>query len=330
MDAWAELENCIKDMSETHVRKLLEAAEEMIRAENGQIESCPYCGSREFIRYGKKCGKQRYFCKHCARTFVTTTHTIMSESHQPAAIWKEVISDTLQGQSLDFTKDRLNLSHACAFDMRHKILLALEDISAAEPTILQDVAELDETYVLDCQKGQRCDDNGTRPARKHGAKAQKRGLSNEYVCICTGIQRGAGIVAATVNRARPSIKELQDVFNGHIGEGALLLCDGLNAYPALMKIVNCTVKNVNKTPEEEKGFFHLNTVNSLHSFIKRRYVFYRGVATKFLNRYNALFALSFRQNRNTITSLCRKLLQPSRTNYHHTVRDVNSWNLLAV
>jgi len=26
------------------------------------------------------------------------------------------------------------------------------------------------------------------------------------------------------------------------------------------------------------------------------YIFYRGVATKFLNRYNALFAISFRQN----------------------------------
>ena len=328
MNARSELQDYIKNMPEEAVQKLLEAAEEMIRAEGGRIERCPCCGSPEIIRYGKKCGKQRYYCRHCMKTFVTTTHTIMSESHQSAAVWKEVISDTLQGYSIDFTKDRLNLPHACVFDMRHKILPALEDISAEDPAILTDVAELDETYVPDCRKGRKFEDGSIRPARKHGAKAQKRGLSSDYVCICTGIQRGAGVVAEAVNRTGPSIKEVQQVFKGHIGDGALLLCDGLNACPPLMKIADCTVKNVNKTPETEKRFFHLNTVNSLYSFIKRRYIFYRGVATKFLNRYNTLFAISFRQNRNFISSLCRKLLYPSCANYHHTICDVNSWKLL--
>lgn len=330
MDARTKLLEYIENMSEYSVHKMLEAAEEIIRSESCGIESCPYCGSKEIIRYGKKCGKQRYYCKHCEKTFVTTTHTIMSESHQPAAVWKEVISDTIQGRSIDFTKDRLKLSHACVFDMRHKFLLALEDISAGEPTILSDIVELDETYVLDCQKGRKCDDGSTRPARKHGAKAQKRGLSSEYICICTGIQRGAGIIAEAVNRARPSIKEVQQVYEGHISDGALLLCDGLNAYPSLMKIANCTVKNVNKAPETEKKFFHLNTVNSLHSFIKNRYIFYRGVATKFLNRYNTLFAISFRQNRNLILSLRKKLLHPSSVNYWHSIQNVNFRNLLVL
>lgn len=239
MDARTELQDCIRNMAEEAVLKLLEAAEKMMLAEKGQIDSCPYCGNKVIIRYGKKCGKQRYYCKHCLKTFVTTTHTIMSESHQSAAVWNEVITDTVQGHSIDFTKERLNLSHACVFDMRHKILLALEDISAEEPVILQDVSELDETYVLDCQKGRRCADNDDRSVRKHGAKAQKRGLSSEYVCICTGVQRGAGIIASAVNRARPGIKEVQLVFDGHIGDGTLLLCDGLNAYPELTKIADC-------------------------------------------------------------------------------------------
>lgn len=330
MDARTKLQDCIGNMSEESVQKLLETAEAMMIAEGKRIDSCPYCGSKVIIRYGKKCGKQRYYCKHCLKTFVTTTHTIMSESHQSAAVWKEVITDTVQGHSIDYTKERLNLSHACVFDMRHKILLALEDLSSETPIILKDVSELDETYVLDCRKGRKCVDNDGRPARKHGAKAQKRGLSSEYVCICTGVQRGAGIIASTVNRARPSIKEVQMVFNGHIGDGTLLLCDGLNAYPALTQIADCTVKNVNKASEAEKGFFHLNTVNSLHSFIKQRYVFYRGVATKFLNRYNSLFAISFRLNRNTISALCSKLLRPSRSNYRHTIKNVNSWNLLTL
>ncbi|MEF2608790.1 MAG: hypothetical protein U0M88_04055, partial [Faecalicoccus sp.] len=36
---------------------------------------------------------------------------------------------------------------------------------------------------------------------------------------------------------------------------------------------------------------HLNNVNSFHSMIKEQYRFYRGVSSKYINRYNALFTL---------------------------------------
>ena len=42
------------------------------------------------------------------------------------------------------------------------------------------------------------------------------------------------------------------------------------------------------------GRFNLNTVNSLHSYIKRTYEHYHGVSTKYINRYNALFSVAFR------------------------------------
>lgn len=73
--------------------------------------NCPYCGSHAIIRYGHKCGKQRFFCKFCAKTFVPTTHTIMSNSHFPARIWCEVIKDTLHGNAIDHTAQRISCSH---------------------------------------------------------------------------------------------------------------------------------------------------------------------------------------------------------------------------
>lgn len=69
-----------------------------------------------------------------------------------------------------------------------------------------------------------------RKPRRHGAKAEKRGISSEYLCICTGIQRKGEAFAATVNRAKPSAKELLDIFEGHIADGTLILCDGLRSY----------------------------------------------------------------------------------------------------
>lgn len=71
MDARTKLQDCISNMSEEAVQKLLETAEAMMIAEGKRIDSCPYCGSRVIIRYGKKCGKQRYYVSvkaHCVFT----------------------------------------------------------------------------------------------------------------------------------------------------------------------------------------------------------------------------------------------------------------------
>lgn len=75
------------------------------------------------IRYGHKCGKQRFFCRSCGKTFVPTTHTIMSNSHFSAEVWREVIKDTVHGNAIDYTAQRIGCSHQAVFDMRHKVLI---------------------------------------------------------------------------------------------------------------------------------------------------------------------------------------------------------------
>ena len=82
-----QLIECIKTLSSEAIHMLLTLALRMIDVENITITICPYCGSEEIVRNGKKCGKQRFLCKSCKRTFVTTTHTILSMSHSPASIW---------------------------------------------------------------------------------------------------------------------------------------------------------------------------------------------------------------------------------------------------
>ena len=89
----------------------------------------------------------------------------------------------MQGHSIDFTKERLNLSHACVFDMRHKILLALEDISAKEPVILQNVSELDETYVLDWHLGyEKNSIEGNNSGNSRNGYSRKRIISDYGEC----------------------------------------------------------------------------------------------------------------------------------------------------
>lgn len=43
--------------------------------------------------------------------------------------------------------------------------------------------------------------------------------------------------------------------------------------------------------ESYDKFIHLNTVNSFHKVIEERLQKYKGVVSKYINRYNALFVM---------------------------------------
>ena len=255
---------------------------------------CPYCGEAHVIKYGYSRGKQRFLCRSCKQTFMHTTNTVMAESHFSQSVWADFIRDTLRLKTLEQSAEKFGFCHDTAFNMRHKVLMALEDLLKQQPVMLSGISEFDETFVLDCYKGAPVPEKAGRKARKHGAKAARPGISNEYVAICTGIERNGDAIAETVNRAKPSREELSHIFRDHIAEGTIALTDGLRSYRALESLANCAVIDVNKA--ENKRFFHLNTVNSMHSFIQQTYIHFRAVATKYnqLVQRIVLFCLSVR------------------------------------
>ena len=124
------------------------------------IKPCPHCKSESVTRFGRKNGRLRYRCKDCGKTYVETTNTIMYQSHSGETVWKQVISDTLNGVPIDQTADSVGISHSTAFRMRHKVLLTLEAEEIRTPTILDGVCELDDTYVLESKKGAKIPEPG--------------------------------------------------------------------------------------------------------------------------------------------------------------------------
>ena len=195
---------------------------------------------------------------------------------------------------------------------------------------LGEVSELDETFVLDCYKGKPLDNDISRKPLKHGAKAEKRGISSEYVCICTGIRRNRDAYAAAVNRAKPDAEELRAVFTGHVTDATLVLCDVLRSYHILPPIADCAVKDCSQMAEDEKCFYHLNTVNGFYSFIKSRYNFYRNVITKYPNLYNALFSGAYQNAVSFIKRVKLALLDVGRINYYHSNKVTGEVGLLTI
>ena len=64
MTSLEELTLYIKQLSTDAVNTLLDAAKVLLTSENTtDILNCPYCCNNRVIRYGHKCGKQRFLCK---------------------------------------------------------------------------------------------------------------------------------------------------------------------------------------------------------------------------------------------------------------------------
>lgn len=316
----------LKNLCTADIERIINFTLGIIASNDGQQNRpvCPHCGGKSVIKYGHKDGKQRFLCHTCNQTFMHTTNTLMENSHYPRSIWADFIKDTIYGVSLDDSAESYGFSHQTAFNMRHKVLLALQRFQEYHPAILSGVAEFDETFVLESNKGKKFSADAPRKPRLHGAKASSRGISNEWVAICTGIQRDGEAIAASVNRAKPSKEELAKIFSEHLKEGTLVLTDGLRSYSVFEGFKNCSVVDATRT---EGSFFNLNAVNGMHSFIKETYTRYRGVATKYINRYNALFSLAYRCAEGFAASLFSNLCDSSTYLFRYTINDVKSLNL---
>lgn len=56
-------------------------------------KACPHCDSHEICKYGITCGKQRYKCKSCRRTFTDLSKSVLSSSKLLLEDWLEYFKD---------------------------------------------------------------------------------------------------------------------------------------------------------------------------------------------------------------------------------------------
>ena len=190
-------EECYEETFE----KLKEIKEKAKAERESAPATCLSCGSSNMVRNGKRHKKQAYLCRDCKKSFVETATSAIAYSHSSETVWKQVIRDTVDGISIDKTAESLDLAHSTVFNMRHKILQCVEQAIINTPTELDGVYEADETYVLESVKGRRIPEGYHRKPRKHGSKATKGDISNEYICVCIIVDGDNKCTATAVNGA---------------------------------------------------------------------------------------------------------------------------------
>ena len=241
--------------------------------------ACPACHSAHVHRHGHAHGLQRYRCVPCGRTFNALTGTPLARLRHKAQ-WLEYADCLLDSVSVRRAASRLGLHRNTTFRWRHRFLsLAKTD----RPHCLHGIAEADELYVLESQKGAR---TMTRPARRRGGHATLRGMSHEQVCILVARDRTGqtldfvtvmgALTKAQLHRCLPPVMD-QDV---------LLVTDGHAAYAAFAREAGISHQAVNlRAGMRVRGAAHVQNVNAYHSRLRQWLRPFHGVATRYLHHY---------------------------------------------
>lgn len=276
---------------------------------------CPRCFSEKVKRNGtvrNKQGytKQRYLCRGCGRSFNDLTGTPLAYSKKQH-LWAKNALCMAQAKSVRKTAEILGVHPSTAFRWRHKVLNA---IRAQGKTRLAGVVEVDETFVLYSEKGSR---KLSRPARKRGGKAQKRGLSREQVCIVVAQDRQGGAVAQKGGMGAVTLNAVRHVLGGVVAEGAIVCTDGAGAYSRFCREVGAQLVRVDRMKRLRGSIYHINNVNNWHKRFKDWYVKdLRGVATKYLDNYTTWFIILDGVKKVDPIAAAKQVLSQSCRAYH--------------
>lgn len=258
-----------------------------VEAEKLTMKVCPKCGAinPRFKKGGTtSAGKQMLRCCECNHRSVIDHGQLTFYSHQSQDKWNELICDTIEAKSIKSTAALIDVHETTAFRMRHKLLNALEQDE--NRIVLQNEAEFDEKYFCYSHKGKQIDG---KSGKKRGTPASKRGLSGEQVCLLTGVERQGQAFLRAYNLAKPTSEDIMNLVD-HIQEGMYAWIDGLASYRALFRAKHCQWKELVEYKSYDR-VNHLNNVNSFHKKIEDIYNYYRGVSTKYINRYSSLFCV---------------------------------------
>jgi len=113
------------------------------------VESCPYCGSSDFCKNGKRENLQRLLCKDCKKVFTGKTGTFVHGIQEVNKFEKYFKLMFEQYLPLSKMSKKIGISIQTAFDWRHKILSCIKITTE----VFIWITEIDDIWFLYSQKG---------------------------------------------------------------------------------------------------------------------------------------------------------------------------------
>ncbi len=241
--------------------------------------SCPACKGRRLHRHGHDRGVQRYRCCACGKTFSALTGTPLARLRHRGK-WLDYLDGMLEGQSVRKTADRLGVHRNTSFRWRHRFLHLTKD---DRPAALVGIAEADELFLLESQKGSRTLD---RPPRKRAGVASRRGINGEHVCVLVARDRTGATFDFITGRGAVTMAQLHRHLLPVLDRDVLLVTDSHPAYKAFARTAAISHEAVNlRAGERVRGAVHVQNVNAYHRRFRQWLARFNGVASRYLPNY---------------------------------------------
>jgi transposase-like protein len=241
---------------------------------------CPHCACPRKHRCGQASGLQRFRCLGCGRSHNALTGTPLARLRKKER-WLSYLQCVLDSRTVRDAARVAGVHRTTSFRWRHRFVPgAIRD----RPTMLSAIVEADETYRLESQKGSR---NLTRPPRKRGGVARRRGITRQHDCLLVARDRTGLTLDFHTGRGQVTVAQLHRCLRPVLPEDVLLISDGAIAYRHVAGRAGITHETVKvKAGVRARGAIHIQNVNSWHSRFKSWLVRFRGVASRYLINYS--------------------------------------------
>ncbi|MBL7813536.1 MAG: IS1595 family transposase [Saprospiraceae bacterium] len=279
--------------------------------------NCPHCTSTSI---SPRQADERFKCRDCRRGFSITTNTYLHQTHIPLRTWLfafGIIADAKKGLSALQLQRHLGLTYKTSFYMYHTI----RDIMSEEKVeLLEDVVEMDETYVGGkprkpnikraltedgkeylIERTEEVKNLGFDLSAKKGNTAKvdlgtKRGRGSQKLIPVTGIVQRDGAVIAEVMSSLGA-KKLEALVKKHVDlSDSLLITDTYKGYSKIGKIIE-HIKIDHSRLYSYNGV-NTNTIESFWAIVERGIIGqYHSTSLKYLPKYIVEFCFKY-NNRN--------------------------------
>jgi hypothetical protein len=195
--------------------------------------------------------------------------------------WLSYLQCVLESRTVRDAARVAGVHRTTSFRWRHRFVPgAMRD----RPSILSAIVEADETYRLESQKGSR---SMSRPARKRGGVARRRGINREHDCLLVARDRSGQTLDFHTGRGQVTAAQLHGCLKPVLPGDVLLISDGAVVYRHFAAQAGITHEAVNvKAGVRARGAIHIQNVNGWHSRFKSWLVRFRGVASRYLIHYS--------------------------------------------
>ena len=247
------------------------------------IKECPNCSEKNYIKFGKYNDVQRYKCKKCGKTFSKTTKAVWSYSKKEPEKWVKFMELLLQKSTLRVCSKILEINIRTAFIWRHKVMQAM--ISEIIPNKLEGKVFITKAIEKENFKGSR------------NIKSSER----ENIWIVGAKDRRDSMIVVPICRKYWNKNSFDKLVYSKIEENSYIVSD----YDQYMMNV---AKNHNKGIVLNS--YKEECIKNFRGNLKRWIGGFRGVATKYLERYLSYFIIFYLYRKfnslNFTYSLCQK------------------------